>query len=94
MHCRKKRQIPAAFWPLFKKATFEFCKNYSFAAFIMPKQSADRKFRPFGPPLIFCRHLKLKNLLHKSIFMAQKLKNLELRGFAHLLSLFKNCLGL
>ena len=37
LHRRKKRQIPAAFWPLFKNTAFEFRKYESFAAFIMPK---------------------------------------------------------
>ena len=46
-HRRKKGQIPAAFWPLFKNATFEFSKYDSFAAFIMLKYSSERNFRPF-----------------------------------------------
>ena len=30
LHRRKKGQIPAAFWPLFKNVTFEFSKYESF----------------------------------------------------------------
>ena len=43
--------------------------------------------------LFFYSCLKLKNLLHKSIFMEQKCKNLKLRGFAHLGKAFIKKLG-
>ena len=36
------------------------------------------------PSLVFCRCLKLENLLHKSTLMTRKCKILELRWFAHL----------
>ena len=48
----------------------------------------------FGHQFCFCMSLNLKNSLHKVICMAQKWKNIKLRGFAHLLSVSKNCLGL
>ena len=41
-----------------------------------------------------CSDSKLKNSLHKVIFMTQKSENLQLRGVARLLTTGKNCLGL
>ena len=51
-------------------------------------------FWHFGHWFCFFRSLNLKNSLHKVIFMAQKWKNIELRGFAHLLIIFEDCLVL
>ena len=59
MHRRKKGQIPAAFWPLFKYATFEFSKYESFFAFIMPKHRSDRNFRPLCAFIDFLRMFKV-----------------------------------
>ena len=44
--------------------------------------------------IIFYSYLKLKLLLHKSIFIEQKCKNLKLRGFVHLGKASKNSLGI
>ena len=55
----KKGQIPAAFWPLIKNTTFEFCKDESFVTFIMPKHSSDRNFRPFCALIDFLQMLKV-----------------------------------
>ena len=46
-HLRKKGQILAVFWPLFKDAIFEYSKYESFVRFIMPKHSSDGNFLPF-----------------------------------------------
>ena len=54
-----KGQIPAAFWPLFKNATFEFCKYESFVASIMPKTSSDGNFRPFCAFIDFLQMFKV-----------------------------------
>ena len=42
----------------------------------------------------FYSYLKLKILLHKFIYLEEKCKKLELRGFAHLGIDFKNSLGM
>ena len=59
-HSRKKGQIPAAFWPLFKNATFEFSKYESFVTFIMPKHSSDGNFRPFCAFIDFLQMFKVE----------------------------------
>ena len=59
MHRRKKGQIPAAFWPLFKSATFEFSKYKSFVTFLMPKHSSDGNFRPFCASIDFLQMFKV-----------------------------------
>ena len=61
LHRRKKGQVPAAFWPLFKNATFEFSNYESFAAFIMPKHSSDGNFRPFWAFINFLQMFKVGN---------------------------------
>ena len=89
VHCRKG-QFPAAFWPLFKYATFEFCKY----EFIMPKHRSNENFRPFCGFIDFLQMFKLEYLLHKSILMTEKCKILELRGFSHLgIVYFKNSIN-
>ena len=54
----KKEQISAAFCPFFKSATFELSKYESFAAFIMPKHSSNRNFRPFWAFIDFLQTFK------------------------------------
>ena len=56
----KKGQIPAAFWPLFKNATFEFSKYKSFVTFIIPKHSSDGNFRPFCALINFLWMFKIE----------------------------------
>ena len=68
LHLRKKGQIPAAFWPLFKNATFEISKYESFAAFIMPKHSSDRNFRPFRAFIGFLQMFKAGKFASKNQF--------------------------
>ena len=90
----EKKEIPAAFWPLFKNTSFEFSKYESFAAFIMPKNSSDGNFRLFCAFIDFLQMFKVIDLVHKPILMTQKCKIIELRGFAHLGIYFKNSLGI
>ena len=60
LHRRKKGQILAEFWPLFKNATFEFSKYESFVKFIMPKHSSDGNFRPFRAFIDFLQMFKVE----------------------------------
>ena len=58
-HRRKKVPVPAAFWQLFKNATFEFSKYESFVTFIMPEHSSDGNFRPFCDFIDFLQMFKV-----------------------------------
>ena len=82
----KKGLILAAFLVLFKNNTFHLTKCESFITFIM------YILHHSVHSVIFYSCLKVKILLHKSISVEQKCKNLELRGFAHLGKAFKSSL--